>query len=112
MLKITIEASESVVRLKLEGALAGSWVQELETCWRLARQSFRSLPMDIDLTGCASVDEAGRYLLSLLHENGTRLIPGGVAMDGLVAAIGQDWPVCSPRRGRARTSALSARSTR
>ena len=110
MLKITVQTWESVVRLKLEGALAGSWVQELETCWRLARQSSRSLPMEIDLTGCASVDEAGRYLLSLLHENGTRLLPGGVAMRGLVSAIGRDWPVCFPRRERARRTTLSVGS--
>ena len=110
MLKITIQTWESVVRLKLEGALAGSWVQELETCWRLARQSFRSLPTEIDLTGCVSVDDSGRYLLSLLYENGTSLLPGGVAMEGLVEAIGRDWPVRSPRRERARRTTLTAGS--
>jgi hypothetical protein len=100
MLKITIQPSESVVRLKMEGALAGSWVQELETCWRVVRRCFRSLPMDVDLTGCTSVDEAGRYLLSLLHENGARLLPGGVAMEGLVSSIGRDWPRDPERSGR------------
>jgi hypothetical protein len=102
MLKITIASSGTVVRLKLEGALAGTWVQELETCWRAVRQSLRWLPIDIDLSGCASVDQAGRYLLALLHENGTRLLPGGVAMEEVVDSIRRDWPVGEPRRERAR----------
>ena len=34
MLKITIEPEAEEIRLKLEGDLAGTWVADLEECWR------------------------------------------------------------------------------
>src|SRR5512144_1945318 len=94
MLKITIETEDTGVALKLEGELAGTWVRELETCWRLvARASaLRALPVSVDLADCSRVDDAGQYLLALLHLNGTRLAAKGVAMTELVASLSKEWP--------------------
>ncbi len=95
MLRITIKgvkAGVSALQLKLEGHLAGVWVRHLEICWRAARSSFGPRLTGIDLTGCRGVDRAGRYLLALLHEEGSRLIPGSFEMTNLVEAIARDWP--------------------
>ena len=94
MLKITIETEDTGVALKLEGELTGTWVRDLETSWRLVAgaSSARALPVRVDLADCSRVDEAGRYLLALLHLNGTRLAARGVAMTGLVESLTKDWP--------------------
>jgi hypothetical protein len=36
MLRITVHDTPQQVTLKLEGSLTGSWVVELEDCWRVA----------------------------------------------------------------------------
>jgi ABC-type transporter Mla MlaB component len=94
MLKITIETEETGVALKLEGELTGTWVRDLETSWRLVAgaSSARALPVRVDLADCSRVDEAGQYLLALLHLNGTRLVARGVAMTELVASLTKEWP--------------------
>src|SRR5664280_1140630 len=63
-------------RLKLEGDLAGTWVPELEEFWRTTRASHPGGAVCIDLPGVLRVDEAGRYLLALIHESGARMVSG------------------------------------
>jgi ABC-type transporter Mla MlaB component len=89
MLRITVHDTTKQVTLKLEGSLTGSWVMELEDCWRAASSSSRVLYLD--LTAVDNVDNAGKYLLALLHERGVRLIASGLVMTELVAAINQEW---------------------
>jgi len=97
MLKITIETEDTGVALKLEGELAGTWVRDLETSWRLVAcaSSAWALPVRVDLADCSRVDDAGQYLLVLLHLNGTRLVARGVAMTGLVESLTKDWPLAA-----------------
>ncbi len=99
MLKITIETETDKVSLKLEGELAGPWVRDLETSWRLVARasSIRALPVSIDLADCSRVDEAGQYLLALLHLSGTRLVARGVGMTELVESLTKDWPTAARR---------------
>jgi ABC-type transporter Mla MlaB component len=95
MLKISNDTDDSRIRLKLEGELAGTWVRDLETSWRLAARatSTSSKPVWVDLADCSQVDGAGQYLLALLHVNGTRLVASGVEMTGLVESLASEWPV-------------------
>ena len=91
MLRITVHGTPQQVTLKLEGSLTGSWVRELEDCWRAASASLGSRVLFLDLTAVDNVDTAGKYLLALLHERGVRLIASGLFMTELVAAINEEW---------------------
>ena len=56
------------------------------------RASFAGKAACIDLTGVTRVDDAGRYLLALIHETGARMVSTGVAMKDLLDSISRDWP--------------------
>lgn len=92
MLKITIRHEVEEVWLKLEGDLSGTWVRELEETWRTTRASSVGKPACLDLTGVSRVDDAGRYLLALIHETGARMVSTGVAMKDLLDSLARDWP--------------------
>jgi len=92
MLKITTEPEIDGVRLKLEGDLAGTGVRVLEEFWLTAHLPFAGPAVCVDLSGVSRVDDAGRFLLALIHRTGARMVTAGVEMKELVASIGLDWP--------------------
>jgi len=92
MLRITVEPVSDEVRLRLEGDLAGTWVRDLEETWRATRAGFVGRVPHLDLTGVAHVDDAGRYLLALIHETGARMSSAGLATRDLLESIARDWP--------------------
>jgi len=92
MLRITVTPESDVIRLKLEGDLAGAWVTELEESWRAAHSTRGDRRLNLDLTAVANVDMAGKYLLALLHYSGAHLIASGALMTELVRTIAGDWP--------------------
>lgn len=86
MLRITTETHDNEITLRLEGRLAGPWVDELATCWgRLSEAACGSVT--VDLTGVTFVDEAGKALLSLLGRKGTALRASGCLTRALVEEI-------------------------
>jgi ABC-type transporter Mla MlaB component len=91
MLRITVHDGPDHVRLKLEGSLTGTWVAELEDCWRATRGTLGSRALRLDLTAVQRVDRAGTYLLALLRRNGVQLIASGTVMTELVHSIAGDW---------------------
>ena len=91
MLRITVHDTTKQVTLKLEGSLTGSWVMELEDCWRTASSNPAARLLCLDLTEVDSVDSAGTYLLALLHNRGVQLIASGLVMPELVAVIKEQW---------------------
>jgi ABC-type transporter Mla MlaB component len=91
MLRITLHDTPQQVTLKLEGHLTGSWVMELEDCWRTASLNPAGRLLCLDLTEVDSVDSAGTYLLALLHNRGVQLIASGLVMTELVAGIEEQW---------------------
>jgi hypothetical protein len=91
MLRITVQNTPQQVTLKLEGNLAGSWVMELEDSWRAAGSNAGSRSLCVDLTSVDNVDNAGKYLLALLHDRGVELIASGLVMTDLVASIDEEW---------------------
>ena len=91
MLRITAHETPQQVTLKLEGSLTGSWVMELEDCWRAASSNPAARLLCLDLTEVDSVDSAGTYLLALLHNRGVQLLASGLVMTELVAGIEEQW---------------------
>ena len=93
MLRITVQSEQDKIRLKLEGDLAGTWVNELEDSWRATYAMRGDRPLYLDLTAVKHVDLAGRYLLGLLRCSGAQMIASGILMTELVRTIAGDWPV-------------------
>jgi anti-anti-sigma regulatory factor len=87
MLKITIHEANGPLRLELEGRLAGAWVYELEHCWHTAKASHPNRTLAVDLTGVTFLDQAGRYLLQLLHRDGVRLVGSGLLWQNILEHI-------------------------
>jgi hypothetical protein len=87
MLRITVDDRGPEIHLRLEGRLAGSWVTELENCWRLYSSGVPNRKLVVDLKGTESVDLAGKYLLTLMHERGATFTARTLPMKDLVAEI-------------------------
>lgn len=85
MLRISTLNLDDRVVLKLEGRLAGPWVQELESSWRVARATSRTVW--IELCDVLHVDERGKALLARLHREGARLVARDCEMRALVDEI-------------------------
>jgi hypothetical protein len=83
MLKITLHEANGQPCLELEGRLAGAWVCELEHCWHTAKASHPNRILSVNLTGVTFIDQAGRYLLQLMHRDGVRLVGSGLMMQDL-----------------------------
>ena len=85
MLRVTVHEDGRLCRLELAGRLGGPWVAETEHAWRLS--SFPEKQIEVDMRQVTGVDDAGRKLLSAMHQAGARLIAVGVAMTTLVEEI-------------------------
>jgi anti-anti-sigma regulatory factor len=87
VLKITIHDTDGHLRLELEGRLAGAWVCELEHCWYTAKASHPKRGCAVDLTGVTFIDQAGRYLLQLMHRDGVSFIASGLMRQDVLDQI-------------------------
>jgi hypothetical protein len=87
MLKITTHDADGPLRLALEGRLAGAWVCELEHCWRTAKTNHLNRGFSVDLTSVTFIDQAGRYLLQLMHRDGVRLVASGLMLQDILDHI-------------------------
>ena len=87
MLKITVHDATGQLRVELEGRLAGAWVYELEHCWHTARANDPHQPLAVDLTSVTFIDQAGRYLLQLMHRDGVRFVASGLMQQDLLEDI-------------------------
>jgi hypothetical protein len=90
MLRVSVHEDGARCRLELAGKLAGPWVAETERVWRSSYCANKQIEVDVrQVTG---VDEAGRKLLSTMHQAGARLIAEGVAMTALIEEITGNQP--------------------
>ena len=87
MLKITVHHAPGQLRVELEGRLAGAWVYELEHCWHTARASHPHYQLAVDLTSVTFIDQAGRYLLQLMHRDGVRFVASSLMQQDLLEDI-------------------------
>jgi anti-anti-sigma regulatory factor len=90
MLKITTLMNTESITFRLEGRLAGPWVQELERCWLLTIAGMRKRPsLSMDLSAVTYVDSEGKDLLKKLHRQGAKLVASGCLTSCLVSEITQ-----------------------
>jgi ABC-type transporter Mla MlaB component len=74
LLKITLQQSRRSKTLKLEGKLAGPWVEELERTWRGLNASRHAKYLQVDLCAVTFVDARGKELLAKMFNSGADLI--------------------------------------
>ena len=88
MLKITEhrETESGSLVLKLEGRLAGPWVEELKTCWRPIAANPKSRAV-VDLTGVTFMDTDGKTLLTKMWQQGAELRAAGCLTKCIVEEI-------------------------
>jgi anti-anti-sigma regulatory factor len=87
MLKITRHDAAGQLCLELEGRLAGAWVCELEHCWHTAKASHPNRKCSVDLTGVTFIDQAGRYLLQLMHRDGVSFMASSLMLQDVLDHI-------------------------
>ena len=87
MLRITVLETPGFLTFRLEGRLAGPWVQELEACWQDAVAGHQQAALRFDLTGVTFVDAAGKAFLAARHAQGAEMIACGYLMRAVVAEI-------------------------
>ena|SRR5713101_199176 len=68
MLRITVQESEKVRTIKLEGRIAGPWVEEFNSSWHSLEALLGSRQLQLDLRGVAFVDAKGRELLREIYQ--------------------------------------------
>jgi ABC-type transporter Mla MlaB component len=90
MLKISTHEDGEMVRLQIEGALAGCWVKELEITYQAAQPMLHGRLLQVDLSGTTRVDTAGYYLLKLMHKEGVRFLASGPSTRALISEITGD----------------------
>ena len=90
MLKITTLTDTESTTFRLEGRLAGPWVQELERCWMSTVGMRKKHPFSVDLSAVTYVDSDGKDLLKKIHKHGTKLVASGCLTSCLVREISQD----------------------
>lgn len=78
MLKITVSETASEQRWKLQGRLAGPWVEQLQSCWARAQAERPGRSCVIDVTNLTSVDGEGEMLLQAMINQGARFHACGV----------------------------------
>ncbi|HEV2248146.1 MAG TPA: STAS domain-containing protein [Terriglobia bacterium] len=87
MLKITIHEDGQMMKLVVEGKLAGNSVSELEATWRQTRQGRQSGRIVVDLSGVTHIDATGEVALCSMIADGARLIVKGLYNEPLVEDI-------------------------
>ena len=94
MLKITTLTNPESTTFRLEGRLAGPWVQELERCWDSIVGKTTNHPLTVDLSAVTYVNSDGKDLLKKIHKQGAKLVASGCLTSCIVNEI-----VHVPRRG-------------
>jgi anti-anti-sigma regulatory factor len=70
MMRITRQQDGETITLKIEGCLAGEWVNEMKRCWDEVKTGARRRAIRIDLTDVTFIDVEGRELLAQMFASG------------------------------------------
>jgi len=102
MLRVTVQSGTESTVFRLEGKLAGDWVEVLRRVWSAHQPLSDSPSLVLDLSDVDFIDERGKGLLAELHVQGAALIPGA---GPLTRAIVHDVQARTTRQPRATTVA-------
>jgi ABC-type transporter Mla MlaB component len=69
-LRITVQEKTKEATIKLEGRIAGPWVDELRRTWLSLAPSLGSKHLCVDLCEVTFVDAAGKHLLTDIRKSG------------------------------------------
>ena len=87
MLRVTKRDTGTTFDLKLEGKLAGRWVDVVEQCWKQALEESAGRRGGVDLTAVTYVDGRGMELLGQMHRDGARIHGATCLAQGIVEEI-------------------------
>ena len=87
MLRVTtnVQEGQDKVTLKLEGKLAGPWVEEFERCWSSTFEKWKQVV--VELAGVTFIDSKGKRLLAKIHGEGAKLIGTGLMTRSIIEEI-------------------------
>jgi outer membrane protein TolC len=80
-----VEEEQGKVTLKLEGKLAGPWVEEFERCWSSIIAKWKNVV--VELAGVTFIDSKGKCLLAKIHGQGAKLIGTGLMTRSIIEEI-------------------------
>jgi len=103
LLRISIKKRSGSIVLKLEGKLAGAWVEQLERIWQARDTSEKVL---VDLFDVSFVDASGKDLLAQMWQAGCDLVADTPFMKQVV------HEVTGSRRGVAGRQPVSGKLAR
>lgn len=86
MLKVTTTHQNQTITLKLEGKLAGPWVQEVTRVWADTASSPRKGYV-VDLRSVTFIDSPGQKLLARMSRQGAQLIAADCLTRNIVDEI-------------------------
>ena len=81
MLRITIEKKQEQAAVKLEGKLAGPWVDELEREWASINNDHPRNNISVDIRGLMFIDAGGRKLLKRMYAEGATFTAKGLVKE-------------------------------
>jgi membrane fusion protein (multidrug efflux system) len=78
MLKISFNKTPTEERWILHGRLAGPWVHELRTCWKVNHCTDAGHACIVDLNEVTFIDKSGERLLRMLARDGAQFTASGI----------------------------------
>ena len=97
MLRIRIDTTPRQTTLRLEGRLAGPWVDELARCWASERAGKDAGSIRIDLDGVTFIGSAGKIVLRQIHDDGAVVVVLGYGMGAGAGATASERDDAQPR---------------
>ncbi len=89
LLRITVQEKTKEVTIKLEGRIAGPWVDELRRTWLSLAPSLESKHVCLDICEVTFVDAPGKRLLAEIRESGAGFLADTPVTKSLVEEIEQ-----------------------
>src|SRR5262245_46520477 len=95
MLRITTNDRDAAIDLRLEGKLAGPWVDVMRDCWRRQLVHCGDRTIHVDLRAVSFVDASGKKLLGEMSAQNAKLIAGDCQMKAILAEINRPGEAAS-----------------
>jgi len=87
MLKMSFNKTITEERWTLHGRLAGPWVHELRTCWKVNHRTDERTACIVDLNEVTFIDKSGERLLCMLAKDGAQFNASGIYTKHLVESL-------------------------